>query len=37
MALTKMQELYTWGSAMLTGLDDKENRHVPTQMEFFKH
>ena len=37
MALTKMQELYTWGSAMLTGLDDKENRHIPTVMEFFKN
>lgn len=36
MALTKMQDLYTWGSAMLTGLDDKENRHTPTVMEFFK-
>lgn len=32
-----MQELYTWGSAMLTGLNDTENRHVPTSMEFFKN
>jgi alpha-tubulin suppressor-like RCC1 family protein len=37
MALTRMSELYTWGSAMLTGLDDKENRHIPTPMEFFKN
>ena len=36
MALTKMQELYTWGAAMLTGLDEKENRHVPIVMDFFK-
>ena len=29
MALTKSDELYVWGSAMLTGLNDKENRCVP--------
>jgi len=37
MALTKMQELYTWGSSMLTGLGEHDNRHVPIAMEFFKN
>lgn len=33
MALTKSGELYTWGSAMLTGLDDKDHRPTPTILE----
>ena len=37
MALTRMSELYTWGSAMLTGLDEKENRHIPAPMDCFKN
>jgi regulator of chromosome condensation len=36
MALTKMNELYTWGSAMLTGIGEQENSYYPTEMAFFK-
>ena len=33
LALTKSGELYSWGSAMLTGLDDKEHRATPKILE----
>jgi alpha-tubulin suppressor-like RCC1 family protein len=36
MALTKMGELFTWGSSMLTGLGEKEDRHTPLVMDYFK-
>lgn len=33
MALTKSGDLYSWGSAMLTGFNDKEHRPIPTILE----
>jgi len=37
MALTKNSELYVWGSADVTGMDDTENRTIPQIHNFFKH
>ena len=36
-ALTKSNELYVWGSLNCTGMNDTENRTVPTKHEFFKN
>jgi alpha-tubulin suppressor-like RCC1 family protein len=36
-ALTKNSELYIWGNALCTGMNDTEDRTVPTQHEFFKN
>jgi hypothetical protein len=36
-ALTKNSELYIWGNAFCTGMNDTEDRTVPTQHEFFKN
>jgi large repetitive protein len=36
-AINKNQELFSWGSKYQTGLNDKENRHTPLKLEFFKN
>ena len=35
LALTRYSDLYSWGSANLTGLNDQENRHQPKAITLF--
>ena len=35
LALSRSGELFVWGSANLTGLDDVDHRSTPTKLDFF--
>jgi len=37
LALTKSGDLYIWGSHAVTGLNDTENRTIPSLHDFFQN